>query len=402
MKTRPINTWDLLAVWFGAGISIAEFWAGALLVPGVSLLTAFILIIVGHVIGNTLMGLIAVQGFRVGVPTMVLARKPLGVKGSYLASALNYLQLIGWTAVMNIVGAKAVDAVFTTLGYSSNIKLWIIVFGALNTLWALLGPKTWKWLERASATLLLLLVIWLTLRTLDTVGGIDWYLGEGELPPLQALDLVVAMPVSWLPLVADYSRLSNSGAFWGTFVGYFASSSLFYFIGAYTNAYLGLSDPISIIATYGAGLPAMIVIVLSTTTTTFLDIYSAAVTFKNIKPREPLWRQVLVVGASGILLALFFPMEKYEWFLLLIGGAFVPLAAIMITDYYLVSNGKYHVEEILGSKATSMRISGLLSWALGFTVYMSISSIASWLGSTMPSMIATSILYYVLAKTIKH
>jgi NCS1 family nucleobase:cation symporter-1 len=397
-----MSAWDLLAIWFGAGISIAEFWAGAILVPGVSLFTALIMIIIGHVIGNALMGLIAIEGYRVGVPTMVLTRRPLGVKGSYLASVLNYLQLIGWTAVMNIVGARAIDTVLVLLGYPSNLKLWIIIFGLLNTIWALVGPEKWKWLEKISAILLLILITWLTIVTINTIGEFDWGRGTGELPPLLALDLVVAMPVSWLPLVADYSRLSKSGAFWGIFIGYFISSSLFYFIGGYSNAYLGLSDPISIIATYGLGIPAMIIIILSTTTTTFLDIYSAAITYKNIKPKEPLNRQILIVGIAGTMLALIFPMEEYEWFLLLIGGAFIPLAAIMITDYYLIAKGNYNLEELIGGKITSIRTSGVIAWALGFTMYMTISIYASWLGSTIPSMIATSILYYTLIKLIKH
>jgi len=398
---RPINSLDLLAIWFGAGISIAEFWAGSLLVPGVSLLTAILVIILGHVIGNALMGLVAIEGYRVGVPTMVLTRRPLGVKGSYLASTLNYLQLIGWTAVMNIVGARAVDTVFTILDYPSNVKMWIVVIGLLNTAWTLAGPKKWRWLERVSAVLLLFLVAWLTITTINTCGGLDLGRGAGELPPLLALDLVVAMPVSWLPLVADYSRLSRSSGFWSTFTGYFVSSSLFYFIGGYTNSYLGLSDPISIIAAYGLGVPAMIIIILSTTTTTFLDIYSAAITFKNIKPSEPLNRQIVVVGLIGTIIALVFPMEKYEWFLLLIGGSFVPLAAIMITDYFLVAKSNYSIEELVGSRTVPLKLSGLIAWALGFAVYMAISTYTPWLGSTIPSIIATSALYYALVKTMK-
>lgn len=396
-KLRYLNTWDLLAIWFGAGISIAEFWAGALLVPAVSLLTALTVNLVGHLIGNTLMGLVAIEGYVTGVPTMVLTRRPLGLKGSYLASSLNYLQLIGWTAVMNIVGARALDITFTTLGYPSNYKLWIVIFGLLNTLWALAGPKKWRWLERSSVTLLFILIIWLTIVTLNTVGTIDWYFSTNELTALQALDLVVAMPISWLPLVADYSRLSTKGAFLGTFTGYFITSSLFYFVGGLSNMYLGMSDPIAIVATYGLGIPAMLIIILSTTTTTFLDIYSAAVTFKNIRPNESLNRQVLIVGLLGTLIALTFPMEEYEWFLLLIGGAFIPLAAIMIVDYYVICRGKYEINELFNSKAPAVKVNGMTSWALGFIAYLTISAYLPWLGATLPSMLITSIIYYILS-----
>jgi NCS1 family nucleobase:cation symporter-1 len=398
---RTLRGWDILAIWFGAGISIAEFWAGALLVPSISLLAALVVNIVGHVIGNTLMGLVAIEGFKTGVPTMVLTRRPLGLRGSYLASTLNYIQLIGWTAVMNIVGAKAIDTTFTLLGYPSNYKLWVVFFGLLNTLWALAGPKKWKWLERVSAILLLILIIWLTVVTLNTVGSINWLYSTNTLTIPQALDLVVAMPVSWLPLVADYSRLSVGGVFSGTFIGYFISSSLFYFVGGLSNAYLGMSDPIAIIATYGLGIPALLIIVLSTTTTTFLDIYSAAITFKNMRPKESLNRQVLIVGLLGTLIALIFPMEEYEWFLLLIGGAFIPLASIMITDYYVVCRGKYLIDELVGGKVRNVRVSGIASWVLGFITYMLISVYMSWLGATLPSMLITSVIYYVLSRWFK-
>lgn len=401
-SSRPMDSWSLLATWFGAGISIAEFWAGALLVPGVSLLKALIIIIVGHIVGNALMGFVAIEGYRVGVPTMVLARRPLGLRGSYLASALNYLQLVGWTAVMNIVGARALASIFSALGHPVSLNLCIVAIGFLNTVWALAGPRSWSWLEKASALLLLVLVGWLTIVTLRTGGGVDWSYGDKGLPSTLALDLVIAMPVSWVPLVADYSRLSRGGAFSATFIGYFASSSLFYFVGAYTNAYLGLMDPVSIIAIIGFGVPAMLIIVLSTTTTTFLDIYSAAVSFKNIRPSEPLWRQILAVGVAGTSLALFFPVEEYEWFLLLIGGAFVSLATIIIIDYYVIKRGKCDVEELIGEGASPVRISGVMAWALGFIAYTLVSRLAPWLGSTMITMLVAGSIYYVLCRALEH
>jgi len=397
--SRVLDAWGLLAIWFGAGISIAEFWAGALLVPGVSLFTGLLVIIVGHLIGNFLMGLVALEGYETGLPTMVLTRRPLGLAGSYLASVLNYIQLVGWTAVMNIVGARAMDTVASSLGLQIGYSTWIILIGLLNTLWALIGPASWRILEKASAALLLVLVAWLTIVVLNTTGPIDWLAGDtGRVTVGQALDLVVAMPVSWLPLVADYSRLALSGAFKATFLGYFASSSLFYFIGGLTNLYRGMSDPIAIIVSYGLGIPAMTIIVLSTTTTTFLDIYSAAVSFKNIRPGEPLWRQVLIVGVVGTILALLFPVEEYEWFLLLIGGVFVPLAAIMITDYFILCRRSYRLDEVIGASTPLVRLSGVASWITGFAIYMAISLLLPWLGATLPAMLATSIIYLVASR----
>jgi len=204
-KTFTLIT--LLAIWFGAGISIAEFWAGALLTPALSLGMAILVIIVGHLLGNAIMGLIALEGEETGLPTMVLSRAPLGIKGSVLPSILNYLQLIGWTAIMLIVGANAMNAVSKAFGFESY-PLWVLLLGVLVTLWTYIGPKNWEKLEKIAALLLLALSLWLTYVTLKKFPLSDLLSkpGTGEIGAMLALDLVIAMPLSWAPLIADYSR----------------------------------------------------------------------------------------------------------------------------------------------------------------------------------------------------
>ena len=163
-KKRIFTFFDIFAIWLGAGISIAEFWAGALLTPALPMLNAILVIIVGHIIGNIIMALIGIEGYETGVPTMVLARGAMGTKGSALPSFLNYLQLIGWTAIMLIVGARAMDSVFNGYYY-----VWIVLLGLIITAWAFVNPSIWKKLERVSAILLLFLSIWLTYVTLKKV-----------------------------------------------------------------------------------------------------------------------------------------------------------------------------------------------------------------------------------------
>ncbi|NJE06566.1 putative hydroxymethylpyrimidine transporter CytX [Thermococcus sp. M36] len=414
-KERTFTLATLLAIWFGAGISIAEFWAGALLTPALSLGAALAVIVLGHLLGNAVMGLIAIEGEETGLPTMVLSRAPLGIKGSLLPSVLNYLQLIGWTAIMLIVGARAMNAVSKVLGFE-NYAFWVLLLGILVTLWTYIGPKNWEKLEKVAALLLLLLSLWLTYITLEkfSLGELFSKPGTGEIGLMLGLDLVIAMPLSWAPLIADYSRFAKGrkAAFWGTYLGYFVSSGLFYFVGALTNIAVGESDPISIIAAYGLGIPVMLVVVFSTVTTTFMDVYSAAITYKNVSPKADAEKQVLLVGALGILLALFFPMEEYEGFLLLIGGAFVSLTAIMITDYFLI-RGQYKAEELLDESGpfAGYNLKALLVWAVGFAFYMALaveglfglhvpilSDLGYRLGSSIPTFTLVSALYYLLER----
>ncbi|WP_456394304.1 putative hydroxymethylpyrimidine transporter CytX [Thermococcus sp.] len=408
---RQYTLLTLSAIWFGAGISIAEFWAGALLTPALSLWAALGVILLGHLIGNTVMGLIAVEGEETGLPTMVLSRAALGIRGSLLPSALNYLQLIGWTAIMLIVGANAMNAVFGK-GYS----VWVLVLGILVTAWTYIGPRNWEKIEKAAAALLLLLAVWLTYTTLEqfSLTALLSKHGTGGMGTMLALDLVIAMPLSWAPLIADYSRFvrGREGAFWGTYLGYFISSSLFYFVGALTNMAVGESDPIKIIAAYGLGIPAMLVIIFSTVTTTFLDVYSAAITYKNISPEADARKHVLLIGMLGTAIALVFPVDRYEGFLLLIGGAFVSLAAIMLTDYFIVKKG-YDPDELLDEEGrfAGYNTRALIIWLAGFLFYMLLaveglfgihipllSALGARLGSSIPTFVLVSILYWLLGR----
>ena len=411
---RKYGFLDNFAIWFGAGISIAEFWAGAILVTSplsLNLKLALLAIIVGHLIGNLLLSLVGVMGVVSGLPTMVISRKPLGLKGSYLVSVLNYLQLIGWTAVMIIVGALAMDNVAQEIVGISLYSLWIIVLGLIVTLWSLVGPEKWRVLEKLAAVLLLILSTWLAYIVLN-----KYDLGKLLSEPLMftpafwlGLDLVIAMPVSWAPLIADYTRFSKkvSDGFWGSYIGYFISSSLFYFLGAFSNALLGAMDPIGIIVFYGLGIPAMLIIIFSTVTTTFLDVYSAAITYKNIRPEADARKQIMLVGIIGTIIALVFPIHEYEWFLLLIGGAFVSLTAIMVMDF-IIDRKNYVPEKIINTN-TYYKLGTIMIWAIGFTVYILLaapslipslyiplfSEIGSVMGSSIPTLILVSLLYTI-------
>src|SRR4030066_1177538 len=145
---RNLGGWDFFLLWAGAAISLAEIWAGGLIVPlGLGLGLGAILL--GHLIGNTPFALGGLIGSRWGIPTMVSVRPSFGIGGSYFSAGLNVIQLIGWTAVMLIVCGGAADTISKLYGFS-NPTLWIILSGGITTLWAVVGHRIWKWLQRIS------------------------------------------------------------------------------------------------------------------------------------------------------------------------------------------------------------------------------------------------------------
>ena len=141
-EERNLGGWDFFLLWAGAAVSLAEIWAGGLIVP-LGLGLGLWAILLGHLIGNTPFALGGLIGSRWGIPTMVSVRPSFGIRGSYFASALNVIQLIGWTAVMLIICGTAADAISKPYGFS-NPTLWIILSGAITTLWAVVGHRFWK------------------------------------------------------------------------------------------------------------------------------------------------------------------------------------------------------------------------------------------------------------------
>ena len=420
---RNLGGWDFFLLWAGAAVSLAEIWAGGLIVP-LGLGLGLWVIVLGHLIGNTPFALGGLIGSRWGIPTMVSVRPSFGIRGSYFAAGLNVIQLIGWTAVMLIVCGGAADAISKFYGFS-NLPLWIILSGIITTLWALVGHRIWKWLERISVFALLLLCLFMTYVVFQEYGWgkLSQIPRQKDFPFMIGMDLVIAMPISWLPLVSDYSRFATNSksSFWGTWMSYFIVSSWMYLLGLAASLATQSPDPSGIVMNlmvkFGWAIPALIVVLFSTFTTTFLDIYSTAISGLNIVPKLGERKGVIIGGILGTVTALIFPtLLDYEHFLLFIGAMFCPLFGIVLVDYFLVRKGLLVLEDLYKKNGRywfwkGMNLPAMLAWAIGFAIYLGFSPMLMekvlgmkvafpWpMGSSLPSMILAGLIYWLFRKS---
>jgi putative hydroxymethylpyrimidine transporter CytX len=421
---RNLGGWDFFLLWAGAAVSLAEIWAGSLVVP-LGLGLGLWAILLGHLIGNTPFALGGLIGSRWGIPTMVSVRASFGIRGSYFAAALNVIQLIGWTAVMLIVCGQAADAISKFYGFSS-LNLWIILAGVITTLWAVVGHRFWKWLQRISVFVLLVLCVIMTYIAFREYGWgmLSQIPRKRDFPFMIGMDLVIAMPISWLPLVSDYSRFATDSkkSFWGTWIGYFIVSSWMYLIGLMAALATQSPDPSGVVMNlmlkFGWAVPALIIVLFSTFTTTFLDIYSTAISGLNIFPKLGERKGIWIGGILGIMVAIIFPaLLDYEHFLLFIGAMFCPLFGIVLVDYFLVRRKVIDLEDLYkkdGKYWFSKGINPLaiIAWVIGFAIYLGFSPMLMekvlqikaafpWpLGSSLPSMILAGLIYWFLRKQI--
>jgi nucleobase:cation symporter-1, NCS1 family len=182
-----------------------------------------------------------------------------------------------------------------------------------------------------------------------------------------SMDLVVALPVSWIPLVADYSRFSRSprAAALGTGIGYALSSAVFFLLGVLAlRAYAGADqDVVGALLAVPAGAVALVILAVDEVDEAFANIYSTATSAQNVLPRADRRVLALLVGALATVLALAVDGSAYEPFLFLIGAVFVPLAATVVVDFWL-ARGRYDTSE-----AAPARWVMLLPWVAGFVAY---------------------------------
>jgi len=197
------------------------------------------------------------------------------------------------------------------------------------------------------------------------------------------------MPLSWLPLIADYTRFAKrkGDAVTGSFLGYFTGSTWMYTIGLGAAIASGNSDPGAMMLSANLGFTALGIVILSTVTTTFLDANSAGVTFLNLFPKLNERKTALGMGAAGTLIAVIVPIEQYQDFLYAIGSVFAPLFAILLTEYFVLKKSRKLQEGLLANWGASA------VWVAGVIMYYQFIKLDFVLGATVPVMIITGLLY---------
>jgi NCS1 family nucleobase:cation symporter-1 len=386
---RRLGFLDQAVLWGNLGVSLLVLVAGALLVPALGLWPALAATVVGAVVGNALLGLAAVPAAATGVPAMVLYRAPLGVRGSLLPTVCNVVQNLGWAIFELFVIASAATAISERVFGAGGRPLWVLAFGVVATAMAVAGPLTVlrRWLQRFAVWAVLASTAYLTWYALTRfdLGALAGQAGQGGLSFWAGVDLAVALPVSWVPLVADYARFGRSAGatFWGTAVGYLLAQVWFFALGLLFLLSIGQGDVISALLAVPVGLLAMAVLVVDETDEVFANLYSAGVSLKNAAPRLPGRRVALALGAVATLLAVLVDdLARYENFLFLLGALFVPLFGVLAADWYVLARRRYDVEAMYRADGPyrGVRWPAVLVWLLGFLVYNWINpgTVAAW------------------------
>jgi putative hydroxymethylpyrimidine transporter CytX len=394
---KKLGGLDYFILWSSLGVGLLVLSAGSLL-SAASFTDAILAIIAGSLGGSMLLALAGRIGSDHGIPSLVSLRPAFGIGGSYLPALLNVMQLVGWTTFEIMIMARAAEMLS---GSALPYFAWAAIFGSLVAVLALAGPlnmaKQWLgkfavWIAYGTSA-----VIIFNLVSSPNIAELVASPGTG-MSFFSALDLVIAMPVSWMPLVADYNRFARKGktAMWATFIGFAVTNILFYFGGVMLGTYDLIGIIIAIQMMFFGFL--MLLLIVDEADNAFADVYSAAVSAQNVFSHVSQKHLVIGFSAASALLAMVVSIQQYEFFLLLIGAVFVPLFGVVLTDYYVVKKRKYTAEMLYGQR--TLRIPAILAWTCGAALSFTLSPLSPVyvsqlpaIGATIPSLAAASLLY---------
>jgi putative hydroxymethylpyrimidine transporter CytX len=390
-----------LSLWFSLGVGLLVMQVGAYLVPAVGPRDALIAIVLGSVIGAGLLAWTAKLGCDSGLTSAGLMHSTYGSLFAKLPIILNIVQLVGWTTFELVIMRDGSAAIAKQSfgfdlsglgGVVATTAIWGAVLCALIAASMLTTVR--KLIGKFALPLVVLSLVWLTWQFGSQIAakgfGAFWNNpGKGGMGLLSAMDLVIAMPVSWLPLIADYARHGKDGksAMRGTWIGYALANIWCYSLGVMivTVATPG-TDLVTALLLAQGGLIALGFILFDEIDNAYGDVYSGAVNSNSLFAQWSIRQWGIAVAVFCTVLALFLPMHSIEPFLLMLSSVFVPLYGVILGRLALRT---WQVQDTATPAGGKVDVSAAALWIAGIVMYHALAKWAPQLGSALPTLAVT-------------
>jgi len=394
-EQRVFGWYAHASLWFSLGVGLLVIQIGAYLVPAMGTQQALLAIVLGSLLGAGLLAWVAKIGCDTGLSSAGLMHQVFGSAFARLPVLLNIVQLVGWTTFELVVMRDGTLAMTEGSTWSSPLLTTLLWGGVLTLLMtsSMLGLVR-SFVSRFGLPLVVLSLVWLSwqfLGLLQAQGLKDFWNkpGTGEMGFLSAMDLVIAMPVSWLPLIADYARhgKNSRAAFSGSWLGYTIANIWCYALGVMV---VSVSAPdanlVNTLLLAQGGLLALGLILLDEIDNAYGDVYSAAVNSHSLWSGLSSRQWGLGIAVLCTVLALFLPMHSLEPFLLMLSSVFVPLFGVILgrLGFGVTSSNLQRVDK-----------SAAAAWLAGVAVFHLCVQFAPEWGSALPSLVVTLLLGWI-------
>lgn len=362
---------DLFLMWIGANTNYVVLLTGALLITlGLSLKEAIVAVVVGNLLGCSVLGLSSIMGPKTGSAGIMTSRPAFGQLGSYLPVIISTISVLGWFSINSVVATEGLQEIFKVAGLpDTQIMMWIalIIVLAGEILLAIYGHATILAAEKYISILLGALFIGLLLFILPQV---DWNyanavpVGDGVTKVgtwVIAMGIIFSYPISWANFASDYSRYFKKDTSWKeiTFYagsGQFIALTLTEVIGVLFAAALGgtLSDPVqqlpALLPTWYL-VPFLLAVIVGSIATNVPNGYTAGLGLLALRIPLSRVKSILVIGVftlafriATLIFGQFFSVYQQWLSYILIWTC--PWVAVVVVDYFL-RKGNYATRDLM-------------------------------------------------------
>jgi NCS1 family nucleobase:cation symporter-1 len=164
LKKQSWSWYNIFAFWMSDVHSVGGYvTAGSLFALGIASWQVLISLIVGIVIVQLLVNLVAKPSQRLGVPFPVTTRFVFGVKGANIPAVIRGIIAVAWYGVQTFLASESLDIIFLKFIPASH---------ALATDYSFLGLSALGWISYGILWVAQAAVFW---RGMDTIRSfIDW------------------------------------------------------------------------------------------------------------------------------------------------------------------------------------------------------------------------------------
>lgn len=394
---------DLFLIFIGANIVATTFQVGASLASSFTLSTVVRLIVLGSLAGGGLVAVLVPLGSRLRVPSIIVARAALGIRGAGIVAIVLYVSNFAWIALNDVIAASALSRVLP-----GSQTIWAVALGLVATAVVARGPRAVALADRVAVPLLLVVSVVLTvacLRMMHVVAAPP----DHSLSWSRGFDVVIGYQVSWILMFADYSRYTRSARASGIAVllSLALTSAWIMPLGAIAARAAGSSDPGAMLAAVHVGAAGALLLVLATLTTNFVNIYMSSLAWKSLFPGTSDGAAIWSIGLIGTVLSAL-PgvwLDQFSNFMVALGAVLVPVGGVLVAHFYLPARDA-HVSLSTESTASASLLydadgplsgfvlAGVAAWALGVVAFFAAGSI----GGTIPSLAVSMGVYVALTR----
>lgn len=381
----------------GGVIGIPAFLQASQVGGSLGLEKASIAFLVGCLILGSLGALTSYVGTRTRFSTYMLTGFAFGRAGAKFVNFIIALTLVGWYGVIINVFAEAADLVIQDM-YGLAIPTWVYIVTG-SSLMVGVTISGFKGIDKLALFLVPVMMVFLFYAAWLSWGDVaSWTKGIAGTEPLSystAISSVVGGYIVGVVIQPDYSRFAKnvSHATWAVFIALWIVQALVFFLAAIPSIATRESDLIRIMVTLGIGVPAFLLLLLSSWCSNVLCLYSSGLSMSTILVRARLWQLILVVGVTGTTIAFLYSENYFITFLVLLGVTIPPVASIYVLDVILIRRGECRI----GVLAEEPAVNGnaFIAWGIAvITGYLADAELFSITGiATMDAILIATIIY---------